>query len=113
MNTTAFTGPCSADEVLLADAARERIGEKAFRFIVGEVRGQRLTPDETVQALGLLVRLTDLFCVRRKGDLVALAAQLAERDDTHHAVRSRAARIVTSLDFAGPAGAESPDPARV
>jgi hypothetical protein len=101
MNTTALTALCTTDEVLVTDAARERIGEKAFRFIIGEVRGHRLTPDETVQALGLLVRLTDLFCVRRKGDLVALAAQLAERDDTHHAVRSKAARIVTSVDFTG------------
>ena len=76
------------------DAARVRIGEKAFRWLLDEVRGHRLKPAEAVHALGLMVRLTEQFCVHRKRDLIVLAMGLAESEAAHRDVRSAAARIV-------------------
>ena len=90
--------------------AIEKMGDEAFDWLLGEVRGGALTPSENVRALRLLARLTRQFCVLRKGDLLGVTFALAEDPTAVTEVRSTAvhiaimeARIARSLEQAASA----------
>jgi hypothetical protein len=84
--------PSEAEE-LETDLAIEKMGDKAFDWIVERLEAGALSPSESVRGLRLLSRLTRQFCLRRKGELLDLVMGLAENRDVHVDVRSAAAHI--------------------
>jgi hypothetical protein len=78
------------------DLAVEKMGDRAFDWILVEVQGGGLTPSEVVRGLRLLARLTRQFCVRRKSELLDLTLGLAQSQTAHLDVRSAATHIASS-----------------
>jgi hypothetical protein len=78
------------------DPAILRMGDDAFDWIMGEVRGGELTPQEVLRGLNLLTKLALYQCFERRGQLFDLALELAQSRAVPPDVRSHAAHIVAS-----------------
>ncbi len=75
------------------DFAIERLGDRAFDWILGALRGGALAPSEQVRGLRLLALLSRQFCVARKGELLDLTLALSRDQTASVEVRSAAAHI--------------------
>lgn len=76
-----------------ADFVIERLGDEAFDWILGELRGGRLTPREQVRGSQLLSLLSRQLCLPRKGEMLDFMLATAQSQAAAVEVRSVAAQI--------------------
>lgn len=75
------------------DSAVEQMGDRAFDWIVGELRGGVLTSQQQLRALGLLALLCKEACVARRGELLDWTMEVAQSPTASLEARSVAVLI--------------------